>query len=194
MLLLSFSVITAYTAVRSPSNPTADAIVVLGAGMSGDGTLGHASVERVMKGVALYNNKAAPRIHFTGGPARPGGPSAGNQMAALAREMGIPDAVITTENRSYSTLQNALFSKPMLEDSRSVILVSEAFHLPRSKASFWWMGYDDVQVAHSARFRRTSTGQISLRMLGRETLAVWFNFGRAGLWSVTGQKQHDWLK
>ena len=161
--------------------------------MSGDGTLGRASVERVIKGVALYNSKAAPRIHFTGGPARPDGPSAGNQMAALARELGVPDTAITTENRSLSTLQNALFSKPMLEDSRSVILVSEAFHLPRSKASFWWMGYDNIQVAHSARFRRTNKGQISLRMLGRETLAVWFNLGRAGLWSATGQKQHDWL-
>ncbi|WP_373636647.1 YdcF family protein [Yoonia sp. BS5-3] len=191
---VTFAAITAYTAWRPASEPTADVIVVLGGGMSANGTLGQDTVGRVMKGVALYNAGAAPRIHFTGGVSRPNTPGAGDRMAELAQESGIPAGAITTENRSLSTLQNALFSKPMLSDAQSVILVSEAFHLPRSKASFWWMGYDNISVAHSDRFRRTREGDISLRMLGRETLATWFNLGRAMLWSATGGKHDHWLR
>ncbi len=162
--------------------------------MSGNGTLGQDSIGRVEKGVALYQSGAATHMHFTGGKARPEGPGAGDQMALRAIEMGVPASAISTENRSLSTLQNALFSKPMLTEVDSIILVSEAFHLPRAAASFWWMGYNNIQVEHSDRFRRTRDGRISLRMLGRETLAVWFNLGRATLWSASGQKNDDWLR
>lgn len=194
VFIITFVAVAAYTGLRPSTNPTADAIVVLGGGMSGNGTLGQDSIGRVDKGVTLYQSGAAPRIHFTGGKARPEGPGAGDQMAARAAELGVPASAISAENRSLSTLQNALFSKPMLADADSIILVSEAFHLPRAAASFWWMGYDNIQVEHSDRFRRTRDGRISFRMLGRETLAVWFNFGRATLWSASGQKNDDWLR
>ena len=182
--------ITGFTVLHQSSNAKADVIVVLGAGMSADGTLHRETVARVTTGVDLFQRGQAPAIHFTGGRAVPDGPSAGAQMARLAISQGIPAGVISVEERSLSTLQNALFSRPMLADAQSVILVTEAFHLPRAAASFRWMGYDRITTAHAGRFRRNADGAISITMIGREALAIWFNLGRAILWSATGQ-QHD---
>ncbi|WP_411890535.1 YdcF family protein [Yoonia sp. SDW83-1] len=169
-------------------------MVVIGAGMSANGTLHRESLARVDKGVALFAANLAPRIHFSGGRAAPDGPSAGAQMVRHAMAQGIPAAAISIEERSLSTLQNALFSKPMLADAQSILLVTEAFHLPRAKASFWWMGYDNILTAHAGRFRRAPDNTISLTMIGRETLAIWFNLGRAILWSATDRRHDDVLQ
>ena len=193
LFLTAFS-ICAYAILHQQPHAKGDVIVVLGAGMDSDGSLHAPSIARVETGVGLYRNGAASHIHFTGGRAVMGGPSAGDEMAALALSLGVPSDAITVETESLSTLQNALFSRPYLENHRRIILVTEAFHLPRAVASFWWMGMQDVQAVHSARFRRTEAGLINPRMIGREAVAIWFNLGRALLWSGTGHKHPDLLE
>jgi len=190
ILVMTVIAVTVFAANHKQTAQTADAIVVLGAGMSPDGTLHNSTLGRVQKGIALYKDGIAPRLHFSGGRAVPNGPSAGARMANVAMTNGVPLSAISFEERSLSTLQNALFSKPMLANASSIILVSEGFHLPRAKASFWWMGYDNIHMAHSDRFRLTSSGNINPKMLGREALAYWFNLARAIAWSITGGK-HD---
>lgn len=176
-----------------PAAPKADVIVVLGAGMSEDGKLDSAAVGRVEKGVVLFKDGAAPQMHFTGGPMDPNGPSSGQTMAMLAQELGVPSDAISTENGSYSTLQNALYSKPMLVDSTSFIIVTDAFHLPRSAASFWWMGYENMLLVPSSRAWKTKFTHTAFELFGRETLAVWFNLARATAWTITGRQYHGML-
>ncbi len=172
-----------------------DVIVVLGAGMDADGTLHPSSERRVDLGVALWQAGLAPALHFTGGMGRPGGPSAGGQMAARAMAQGVPEAAITTEGRSLSTLQNALFSQPMLAEARSLRLVTEGFHLPRAWASFAWVGDQTLYLSASTGFRPGS----SVRMVLREAAAIWFNlaralvYGLAGALGVAGDTRADWL-
>ncbi len=134
----------------------ADVIVVLGAGMDADGTLHKSSRLRVKKGAELFLAGTAPRMHFTGGVGRPNGPSAGAQMVALAQSLGVPATATTAEGQSYSTLQNALFSQPLLQGAERIILVTEGFHLPRSWASFKYFSNYDIALARSVAFRKTS--------------------------------------
>ncbi len=177
---------------------TADVIVVFGAGMEPDGTLDAAAHERIARGVALYNAERATRVHFTGGKAGPNGPSAGQRMAEEAIARGLPQSALTTEERSRSTLQNVLFSLPGLQDARSAILVSDAFHLPRVAASNWWAGGPGkVQLAASSKSRGTLPS--TAKMILREALAWWFNIARAlaydaaGLLGVDQTKREAWL-
>ena len=165
-----------------------DVIVVLGAGMDADGTLHRSTTLRVERGVALYRMGAAPRLHFTGGEGRPGGPSAGEGMARMAVEMGVPEEAVSWEGLSKSTLQNALFSQPMLADARSLRLVTEGFHLPRSWLAFRWAGDQELRLSFSERFRSESPSARfpGLTLVLREALAFWFNLARMALYALGG--------
>ena len=206
LFVLTFCAVALWSALwpaRSAADFAAhDVIVVLGGGMDADGTLHSSTRLRVARGVDLFEAGAAPRLHMTGGMARDGGPSAGEGMRDLAMELGVPKAAITIETDSLSTLQNALFSQPMLNEAESAILVSEAFHLPRSRASFVWAGGpNDLSMAMSTRFRWDDRQPVwqALRMLLRETLAIWFNLVRAvlhglgGLIGVDDGRRDAWL-
>lgn len=205
---LTVASIVAFSAL-APTGTAAgasDIIVVLGAGLSGDGTLHQSSKRRVDRGVTVWTRGLAPRLHFTGGVARPDGVSAGQMMAERAMSQGVPEAVISYEGKSQSTLQNALFSQPMLEQAARLRLVTEGFHLPRSWVTFRWAstragGPPQILLTHSDRFRpATKESPLSgLRMVLREGAAVWFNLVRAivydlaGLLGTPAQTRAEWL-
>jgi uncharacterized SAM-binding protein YcdF (DUF218 family) len=112
---------------------------------------------------------------------KPGSHPSATRRAAAAQ--AIPGAALTVEAASYSTLQNALFSKPALDGTDHLILVTEAWHLPRAWASFVWAGDQRLSLAWSARYGPPAQ---ALRMIPREAAAIWFNAGRAALWQVAG--------
>lgn len=186
LTLLALTMFTASTTISpAASYDAADVIVVFGAGMSEDGTLHHSSVLRVERGVELFNAGIAPKIHFTGGRAVATGPAAGDRMAALAIEMGVPDTAITRETASLSTLQNALYSAPLLKDASSAVLVTEGFHLPRAAVAMIWAGGpNDIQLAASTKFR--GGAKPAVRMVLREAAAWWFNGARGAAYSIAG--------
>lgn len=190
VFVVTFLCVVLQTALmRAPPHDTlepVDVIVCLGAGMDPDGTLHPSAISRVETCAALYLAGNAPVVHFTGGRGRPGGPSAGAQMSALAHTLGVPAEATTIEEDSHSTLQNALFSQPMLADAQSIRLVTEGFHLPRSYASFALMGPHTVHLTMSEPVRLTPQGRWNWRVLLRETLAIWFNVGRYGVWLTMG--------
>lgn len=186
LTLLAVTLITASMTIRpATAYDAADVIVVFGAGMSEDGRLHQSSVLRVKRGVELFTAGIAPKIHFTGGRAVANGPAAGDRMAALAIEMGVPDAAITRETSSLSTLQNALYSAPFLKDANSAVLVTEGFHLPRAAVAIIWAGGpNDLQLAASTRFR--AGAKPAARMVLREAAAWWFNGARGAAYSIAG--------
>ncbi len=175
--------------------------------MDPDGTLHRSSILRVEAGVALWKAGAAPRVHFTGGMGKPGGPSAGSQMAALAQSLGVPENLTSYETRSLSTLQNALFSQPFISDADHIRLVTEGFHLPRSWVSFKWAAWHygirrpKISLTHSERLRAESPGARlpKLTMVLRETGAFWFNglrlaaFELGGLVGIPMEERAPWL-
>ena len=154
--------------------------------MTRDNRLGDDTAARVRAGVALWQAGLAPRIHFTGASSRRfRRPDAGAQMRALALDLGVPPAAASAETRSLSTLQNALFSRPVLGPlaDRPVILVSDGYHLARAWASFRWAGYPEVRLAAASAFGVTSPAE-QARHLARETLAWWFNLARVAVWEA----------
>lgn len=165
-----------------PKTPRADLIVVLGGGMSADGTLHSSTTLRVDRGIALFLAGAAPRIHFTGGRHTPNGPAAGDQMAKRAILAGVPKSAITTENASHSTLQNALFSQENTTPAKTILLITEGFHLPRSWISLKLFGAQKITLIHARRFRGGFAD--STRMVLRESLAIWFNAARFLIWQA----------
>ena len=187
VLVLTAAAVTAsavWFALYPPTRP-AELLIVLGGDMTEGNLLGQQTRERVEAGVALFKAGAAPRIHFTGGSPGQGQPGAGEQMRALAVELGLPPAATSAENLSQSTLQNALFSRPLLGPlaDRPVILVTDGFHLARAWASFRWAGYGPVDLAATSAFGPPPLRE-QLRSLSRETLAWWFNLARVAAYQV----------
>lgn len=178
----------------------AEAIVCLGGGMSPDGTLAAPVLTRIERCVQLYEADIAPVIIFTGGTAAPNGPSAGGQMSEYAIGLGVPAQAVVIEPRAQSTLQNALFSLDLNQYFRSYVIVTEAFHLPRSWVSFHWAAWQmdlpdtTFQLVMSEDVRRSPlSGAANWNILFRESIAIWFNAGRAVAYSVAPNAQVDWL-
>jgi len=142
---LSLAVTAAASAfMPAPAAPTGAAIVVLG-GAQTNGLPDRQTRARVARGVALWRAGAAPVLVMTGGAPDEGRPATAALMAALARIAGVPMAALRVEDRSHSTLQNALFARPLLPEG-TVILVSHRYHLPRAWASFRWAGIAPLRL------------------------------------------------
>jgi uncharacterized SAM-binding protein YcdF (DUF218 family) len=99
----------------------ADAIVVLGGESQG----------RPVEGARLYRQGLAPRVFVVGT-----GDNERNRRA-LVRE-GVPEDRITCETASESTLENAIFVRPLLEKAgvHRAILVTSSYHTRRAFAVF----------------------------------------------------------
>ncbi|SLN15628.1 YdcF family protein [Pseudooctadecabacter jejudonensis] len=202
--LLMSAALLAWTFLWPDPDPDAvqpaDAIVCLGGGMSPDGTLAQAVLTRIERCVQLHEAGIAPFVVFTGGTAAENGPDAGTQMARFAATLGLPTDAAVVEGRAQSTLQNALFTFDMIPAPRRIVLVTEAFHLPRSYASYKWAAWEvglpspSISLVMSEPVRRDPvSGTPNWRILARESLAIWFNLGRAVAYSVAPDPDVNWL-
>lgn len=156
---------------RDVPQVSADTIVCLGGGAKDD-RLEDSSAFRARQCIAVFEAGAAPRIMFTGTIAAP-------LMADLARARGVPEDAILVEEASRSTLQNALFTSEVIGTDGTIIVVTDAFHLPRSWVSFRVMGFEDQTLVASR------APNFNIKALAREALALWFNAGRVALWWAT---------
>lgn len=155
---------TIYGLVRRGERETvhapADAIVVLGAQVHRDGRPSAALRGRVRRAAALYHAGFAPRLILTGGVGEAGIAEAA-VMEALAVAHGVPASALVLEPRATRTLESARAVGAIARAAgwRSVIVVSDPFHLRRSGLLFRAEGLA-VQTAatddryFSARSRR----------------------------------------
>jgi uncharacterized SAM-binding protein YcdF (DUF218 family) len=121
---------------------TAQAIVILGGDVRrGDGadisdTLGPISLERVMWGAEVYRRLKLPVV-VSGGRVLGAQSSEGALMkAALDKDFAVP--VAWNEERSRTTWENAVYTARLLQPEKltTVVLVSQAWHLPRALWAF----------------------------------------------------------
>ena len=133
--------------------PNTDAIVVLGgatrsvspprviADMNERG-------DRLLYAAKLYQEGKAPLIILSGGRIKWFGAekSESADMSSILQIMGIPEEAIIEEPSSLNTYQNALYTKNILEDKgiKQIILVTSAFHMPRSVLIFRRQGIDII--------------------------------------------------
>jgi len=133
--------------------PRAEAIVVLGgATRSPDAPRPWVEVseagDRVLYGAKLYRDGKAPLVILSGGRIRwrGGSGSEADDMAELMLSMGVPRSAIIEEPDSLNTYENARNVKGILdrEGIDRVLLVTSAFHMPRSMAIFRKQGIEAI--------------------------------------------------
>jgi len=167
----------------------ADAILCLGGGLSADGALPAPVETRVARCVEVQAATGTPLVVFTDGTLVQGAPPAGEMMARYALQLGLPGSAALRETRARSTLQNMLYALQLSPRTKRLIIVTEAFHLPRSAASASWAAWQlglpqpRVTLVMSEPVRQRGRGP-SWRMLARESLALWFNAVRALAYSA----------
>ena len=142
--------------ILASAAPEADAIVVLSSrrrvAPGGAGVRGWDSAERFLGGVALIAAERAPWLVFTGGwsPRSPTAAPEGDVNRADAMALGVAPERILTTGRVRNTAEEAAAVAGLLRehgvgspgagpgsaDQPHVLLVTSAYHMPRSVALF----------------------------------------------------------
>ncbi|EAU45217.1 hypothetical protein R2601_10319 [Salipiger bermudensis HTCC2601] len=107
--------------------------VVLGAAVWPGGEPSPTLRRRAKRAVALWQSGEVGAILGCGGEGAHA-PSEAEVICRLAREAGVPEEALFREDRSTTTEENLRFALPVLEEmgAHDVVIVSEAYHLPRA--------------------------------------------------------------
>lgn len=121
--------------------------------------LGYDSIARCRLAAELYHSGDRCPVFVCGGiVAEPSETTIAAEMAGFLADLGVDPSDIRLEDRSRSTYENALFVSELLSGDAidSVILVTDAMHLPRSVLCFRHQGVETVP--RGSRYRSRSFG------------------------------------
>ncbi len=121
-------------------DPQGEVLIVLAGSMLGDGVIGDSSYLRSEYAITAYRNGSFRSVVVSGGGRRI------PEAALMARFMecqGVPQSVVSVEDRSTSTQENALYTKSLLQGlgGRKVLLTSD-YHMFRAYRVFRKAGID----------------------------------------------------
>ncbi|MEO3385939.1 YdcF family protein [Mesorhizobium sp. CAU 1741] len=129
-------------------------IIVLGGGFEGSVNLArggyelNASGDRFVETAVLARRYPDARVVVTGGTGTLvlEGEGDGDTAPRLLTALGVAQERLVLENRSRNTYENALFTREMVEPqpNETWLLVTSAFHMPRSVGLFRKAGFDVV--------------------------------------------------
>ncbi len=107
------------------------------------------SGDRLFQSLPLYYKGRVKKLIFTGGsgsiefPEKKEGLYVGKYLHAI----GVPDSSVIVEQESRNTYENAVFTKKLLDSLKikgPFLLVTSAYHMPRSMAVFKKAGFDQL--------------------------------------------------
>ncbi len=126
VLVASLAFVTAFAQYHRPVGK-ADAIIILGAAINTP-----ALYNRSLEGLRLYQAGDAPLMVLSGGVDYPKSISEAEYMrrVIVAHSSTTPNLIL--EAHSHSTYDNIENSKMLLPKARSVIVVSDTFHMARA--------------------------------------------------------------
>ena len=136
-------------------DPQGEVLVVLGADMLGDGTLGLGSYWRAVYGVRAYRKHPFRKVIVCGGAAG-SNRSVAAAMAEFMRALGVPEESLVLESQSRSTRENALYAKA-LAGTEQVALVTSDYHMWRARRVFQQVGLRVVAMPHPDVTKRWSS-------------------------------------
>ena len=123
-----------------------DGIIVLGASIEADLSAAHGTPvvrgapDRIISAAALALRYPNARVVFSGGSANVISNDAreADFAGAVFESLGVAKSRLTMERRSRNTVENAEFSKALVapKDGERWLLVTSAFHMPRSVGLF----------------------------------------------------------
>jgi uncharacterized SAM-binding protein YcdF (DUF218 family) len=136
---------------QAGSGAPPDGIVILGASIEADLSAAHgtpvvrSAPDRIIAAAALAHRYPNARIVFSGGSANLISNDAreADFAGAIFEGLGIAKSRLTMERASRNTLENAQFSKALVQpkDGERWLLVTSAFHMPRSIGLFRKAGF-----------------------------------------------------
>ena len=128
-----------------------DGIIVLGGSIQADLSVAHGTPvvigapDRLIAAAALAHRYPHARILFTGGSAKLISNDAreADFAGAVFESLGIDKSRLIMERHSRNTLENAVFSKALVvpQEGERWLLVTSAFHMPRSVGLFRKAGF-----------------------------------------------------
>ncbi len=134
-----------------PAHGAPDGIVVLGGAIDADLSASHGTTvftrgaDRVIEAAALARQYPKARIIYSGGSGNLIGADAreADYAAAIFERLGIGKDRLIMERRSRNTSENAIFSKELAapKSGERWLLVTSAFHMPRSIGIFRKVGF-----------------------------------------------------
>lgn len=107
-----------------------DCIIVLGCLVRDDGTLSAMLRDRLIIGIELYNNEAAPKILMSGDHGTTSYDEV-NAMKQYAINHGVPSEDIFMDHAGFSTYETIYRAKEVF-DADKVIIVTQEYHLYRA--------------------------------------------------------------
>jgi uncharacterized SAM-binding protein YcdF (DUF218 family) len=168
------SLLARHLAVAAAPGP-ADAVVVLGAGVTEDGILGGASLRRAVTGILLARQGLAPLLVLLG-PSFGGSPPEAKVRERLARDLGVDPGRILTVQDAWTTREEAEKSRALLapRGARRILLVTDSQHLVRAIPLFARQGFEVLPVVadEESDWPRSPEGRLKLaRRVSQEIVA-----------------------
>jgi uncharacterized SAM-binding protein YcdF (DUF218 family) len=163
-----------------------DGIIVLGASIEADLSTAHgtpvvrSSPDRLIAAAALAHRYPNARIVFSGGSSKLISNDAREADFAgpIFESLGIDKSRLIMERHSRNTQENAAFSKALLapKDGERWLLVTSAFHMPRSVGLFRKVGFAvepyPVDWRVGGRSDVLSFSNVAIDGLGRTDVAI----------------------
>ncbi len=156
LLLICWLVIhLAYTVIDGLSNTKnrADLAVILGSKVNTDGTLSERLTQRLTCALHLYKSGQVKHLLVSGGLGKEGFYE-GDKMKEFLLRQGVPDSTITVDNKgdnTIKTVKNTLALQNKLH-FKNLIVVSQYFHLTRTKMLFRKDGFSNLGSASPGYF------------------------------------------
>lgn len=173
-----------------PSRGAPDGIIVLGGSVDTDLSAAHHTpvvphaADRLFASAELARRYPKARIVFTGGSANLVSTDAreADYSAPILENLGIPRERLILERNSRNTWENAIFTRQLVipKPGERWLLVTSAFHMPRSMGIFRKAGFD------------VEAYPVDWRMGGRDDLFSFTNVGMDGL-GRTDVALREWI-
>jgi uncharacterized SAM-binding protein YcdF (DUF218 family) len=104
------------------------------------------SAERMTMAVSLWQRHPGLQLVFSGGEGElfGSGPSEAERAQVFFASLGVPQAALRLESRATNTYENAVFTSqlPGVDVHKPWLLMTSAWHMPRSLATFQKAGWN----------------------------------------------------
>ena len=190
--------------VPSPDLPAPDGIIMLGGAIDDQVSAARGETifdeggERLTEAVVLAKRYPQARVVYTGGSASFTGTISTEAMQArkLMSQMGIAPERVEIEDKSRNTDENARFTAAIVhpQPSQRWMVVTSAFHMPRSMGVFEEAGFHPIAYPVAFRTRGRWADDLRLRFdptrnLRTFEIAVHEWIGLVAYWA-SGRSRH----
>lgn len=128
----------------------ADCALVFGAAVYASSQPGPAIVRRVSTASSLYRLHQVNRLILSGGRGEGNQASEAEVMKKQAMMAGVRASDIVLEDQSHSTWENLLYSQNLTSHCKSVVGISDAYHLARIELLARRLGWKDLKTIPAA--------------------------------------------